>query len=203
LVPWKKIRMKKLNLSFRNDLKPRKGTLLVSDPLLDDQFFGRSVVLLCEHNQEGTFGFVLNNYVEIDLHRLDPQFPDISARISFGGPIARENLFFIHRFDNGEIPGAVKVADGIYYGGEFEPLTALLLQFPEKRKMVRFFIGYSGWSTGQLAEEMEENAWISVNNISTDMIFDTENNQLWKDCLEQQGEPFKLFTFFPRNPQDN
>lgn len=195
--------MKKLNLNFRNNERPKRGSILISDPLLNDQYFSRSVVLLCEHNQEGSFGFVLNNYLEIDLHRIDNNFPDIQARISIGGPVHRENLFFIHSFDAGTIPESVQVAEGIFYGGDFDILATLLRDFPETRNKARFFVGYSGWSIGQLNEEIDEKSWITVSNIPKDLVFDTQNDNLWKTCLEMQGDSFKLFTTFPRNPQDN
>jgi putative transcriptional regulator len=88
--------MKKLDFSFKNNEPTVKGSILISDPFSDDVYFGRSVVLICEHNEEGTFGFVLNNYIDVDLHQLDESFPDIQAKISFGGPVSKENLYYIH-----------------------------------------------------------------------------------------------------------
>jgi putative transcriptional regulator len=194
--------MKKLNLSFQNDEVARKGCLLISDPFLDDHYFARSVILLCEHNEEGSFGFVLNNYLELDLHKLDDKFPDIAARISIGGPMSKENLFFIHRLGT-EIKGATIIAPGIYYGGDFDELSKKLALQPELRKQVRFFIGYSGWSIGQLKEELKEKSWIPVSNISLEMIFNTENDKLWSNCLELQGDRFRMISKFPVNPMDN
>ena len=194
--------MKKLNLSFQNNEVARKGCLLISDPFLDDHYFARSVILLCEHNEEGSFGFVLNNYLELDLHKLDDKFPDIAARISIGGPMSKENLFFIHRLGT-EIKGATIIAPGIYYGGDFEELSKKLALQPELRNHVRFFIGYSGWSIGQLKEELKEKSWIPVSNISLEMIFNTDDDKLWSNCLELQGDRFRMISKFPMNPMDN
>jgi len=194
--------MKKLNLAFQNKEIAKRGSLLISDPFLDDHYFKRSVVLLCEHNNEGSFGFVLNNYIELDLHKMDVKFPDINARISIGGPMSKENLFFIHRLGT-SIEGAIVITDGLYYGGDFDQLCKLLILQPELKNQVRFFVGYSGWSIGQLKEELEENSWIPVNNISLDLYFDTSINNLWSTCLEKQGERFKMISKFPVNPMDN
>ena len=194
--------MKKLNLSFRNNESAKKGCLLISDPFLDDHYFGRSVILLCEHNQEGSFGFVLNNYIELDLRKLDEKFPDIATRLSVGGPMSKENLFFIHRLGT-EIDGATIITPGIYYGGNFDELSKKLASDPSLTNQVRFFIGYSGWSIGQLIEEMKEKSWISVSNIPLEMIFNTSDEKLWANCLELQGNRFKMMSKFPINPLDN
>jgi putative transcriptional regulator len=194
--------MKKLNLSFQNNEVAKKGCLLISDPFLDDHYFARSVILLCEHNDEGSFGFVLNNYIELDLHKLDDKFPDIAARISIGGSISKENLFFIHRLGK-EINGATIITPGIYYGGDFDELSNILALQPDLRNQVRFFIGYSGWSIGQLNEELKEKSWIPVSNIPLEMIFNTSDEKLWSNCLELQGDRFRMISKFPVNPMDN
>jgi putative transcriptional regulator len=70
-------------------------------------------------------------------------------------------------------------------------------------KKIRFFIGYSGWSFGQLNDEIKSESWITANNIETSLVLDTSLENLWKICLEKQGKRFKLMTNFPRNPMDN
>src|SRR5690554_7603126 len=74
-----------INLSFENKRKPRKGRVLIADPFSKDEYFGRSVVYLCDHNSEGTFGFVLTNYLDLNLAEVAKNFPNISANISIGG----------------------------------------------------------------------------------------------------------------------
>lgn len=194
--------MEKLDLSFQNNERAKKGSLLISDPFMNDLYFGRSVVLLCEHNNEGTFGFVLNNYVDIDLHKMDETFPDIGARISFGGPMAKENLFFIHSLGK-EITESIMIGEDLYYSGNFDEMIALLSKKPELNSKVRFFVGYSGWGIGQLDDELKEHSWIPVNNIPVEMIMNTSNDKLWANCLELQGERFKMISKFPKNPSDN
>jgi putative transcriptional regulator len=194
--------MEPFDLNFKNNEKVKTGSILISDPFLDDRYFGRSVVLLCGYGKEGAFGFVLNQYLDVDLHNLDEQFPDINARISLGGPVDKEHLFFIHTIGN-RIEGSTSLYNGIYYGGDFEQLTKLFDVEPESKNKVRFFIGYSGWSEEQLDEEIKESSWLAVNNISTEMIMDTQNDKLWEMCLEKQGKRFKVISKFPRNPEDN
>ncbi len=193
--------MKKLDFSFKNNEPTNKGSILISDPFSDDVYFGRSVVLICEHNDEGTFGFVLNNYIDIDLHQLDDNFPNINARISFGGPVSKENLYYIHSFS--DITNTLEIREGLYYGGDFDEITDRIKNAKNPNKEIRFFVGYSGWSVGQLDEEIKNENWITANNISTENIIDTKLDDLWRICLEKQGQRFQLMTKFPRNPMDN
>jgi putative transcriptional regulator len=193
--------MKKLDFSFKNNEPTNKGSILISDPFSDDVYFGRSVVLICEHNDEGTFGFVLNNYIDVNLHQLDDNFPNINARISFGGPVSKENLYYIHSFP--DITNTLEIREGLYYGGDFDEITDRIKDAKNPNKEIRFFVGYSGWSPGQLDEEIKNENWITANNISTENIIDTKLDDLWRICLEKQGQRFKLMTKFPRNPMDN
>jgi putative transcriptional regulator len=190
-----------LDLSFKNQKEPRSGVLLISDPFLKEEFFRRSVVLVCEHDENGTFGFVLNHYLEDDLHQIDNQFPDIQARVSIGGPVDTTNLFYIHSFSDVEY--SFEILDGLYFGGNYEQIQERLINDETARQSIRFFIGYSGWAAGQLAEELTENGWLVTDNISRADILSTIDNDFWKHCLEKQGERFKIIANFPINPEKN
>lgn len=194
--------MQPYNLNFKNNETVKSGTILISDPFIDDHYFGRSVVIICSHTKDGSFGFVLNQYLEIDLHKMDKNFPNIKTRISIGGPVNKENLFFIHTLGN-MIEGSSSLYNGIYYGGNYSQLKNKLEEHKNLHNSVRFFIGYSGWSAGQLEEEINEQSWLPVNNVSIDQIFNTSNNKLWEDTLQMQGKRFKIISNFPRNPEDN
>ena len=194
--------MEPFDLNFKNNEKVKIGSLLISDPFLDDRYFGRSVILLCGYVKKGAFGFVLNQYLDIDLHKLDTDFPDINARISLGGPVDKEHLFFIHSL-GGKIEGSTSLYNGIYYGGDFDQLSMLFETEPETKNKVRFFIGYSGWSEVQLDEEIKESSWLPANNITKEDIMNTSNDKLWEYCLEKQWKRFKVISMFPRNPEDN
>lgn len=195
--------MAALDLSFTNKKDPESGSVLISDPFLNEDFFRRSVILICNHDQEeGSFGLVLNNYLNIDLHELESTFPDIKARISVGGPVDTEHLFFIHSFGE-KVEGATKIVDGLYFGGDFDSLKLKIDEDPNGAKKVRFFLGYSGWSKDQLQDELSENSWIVANNISNEEVLRTDDDELWKNCLEKQGKRFKTISKFPLNPNDN
>jgi putative transcriptional regulator len=190
-----------IDLAFKNNKQPKVGNILISDPFLDEDFFRRSVILLCDHNEDGTFGFVLNNYLDIDLHEVDNEFPNIDARISVGGPVETQSLFFIHSFGE-EIEGSIRINDELSFGGDYEQIQEELQKENHSGK-IRFFLGYSGWGKNQLNGELKENSWIVANNIASTDILNTKNDHFWNYCLEQQGERFKTISKFPINPQDN
>jgi putative transcriptional regulator len=194
--------MKKLDLSFHNKQKAVEGCVLLSDPFTQDPYFSRSAILLCRHNKKETFGFVLTNYIEIDLHKLDENMPEIITKISFGGPVEKDNLFYIHTFGK-EIEGAEKIMDTLYFGGDYEMLFELIKAEPKRINEVRFFIGYAGWDFDQLNNEMKDHSWIAVTNISEKEILSTSSDHFWKDCMTKQGSKFEMISNFPLNPNEN
>ncbi|HLP14306.1 MAG TPA: YqgE/AlgH family protein [Flavobacteriales bacterium] len=185
-----------------NRLKPKKGRLLVSEPFLDDDHFGRSVILIGEHNEEGTFGFVLNHYVEqIDLNDIMNDFPHFETRIANGGPVKTNNLYYIHTLGD-LLPGSIPLLEGVYMGGNFDTLKMLIEKQNLTKKQVRFFLGYAGWAFGQLENEIKENSWIIANGAAGE-IMDTEHENLWESILKQMGEKHKIISNFPENPSLN
>lgn len=194
--------MKKLDFSFRTNLAASQGCLLLSDPFTQDPYFTRSVILLCRHNEQETFGFVLTNHVEIDLNTLAKNLPNINAKVSIGGPVDENNLYFIHTLGD-KIKGTQHIAGKLCFGGDSELLFRFLSENPKYISNVRFFIGYSGWDYKQLKEEMKENAWIAVNNIPESDLFTSSATDFWKACMIKQGVKFEMISKFPLNPNDN
>ena len=95
-----------------NNLKPSKGRILISEPFLIDYYFKRSVVLLAEHNDEGSFGLIINKPVDMHLSDILQDFPEFDAPIYLGGPVKTENLYFIHTKGN-LIDESMKILDGL------------------------------------------------------------------------------------------
>ena len=191
-----------MDLTVNNNIEPTKGRLLLSEPFLQDEYFSRSVILLCEHNDEGSFGFVLNNYLDIDLYEVSTNFPNIPAKVSLGGPVKNQNLYFIHTLGN-LIPDSTLICDTIYLGGDFEVLSKKLLDNPSLLEHVRFFLGYSGWNHGQLKEELTEKSWLVLDKFDTKEVMDTSYLDIWKDLMSQQGGKYKMMAEFPLDPRLN
>ena len=144
-----------VDLSFRNNRFPKKGSVLISDPFIADGYFTRSVVLLCDYSKEGAFGFVLTNYLEFDFTTIDSSFPIPQAKVSVGGPVDTEHLFYIHNFGS-LVEESILIKDNLYFGGNYSQLQEIILEDKENEKYVRFFLGYSGWGASQLIEELKE-----------------------------------------------
>ena len=140
---------------------PAQGSILISEPFLQDAYFQRSVVLLVEHTQEGSMGFVLNKKTELSVNTFfaDLQgFPEMP--IYLGGPVSANRLFFIHSLGDLIIPNSLKINDHLYFDGDFSALIHYIQNGHPVDGKVKFFLGYSGWQEGQLHNEIDQNSWV-------------------------------------------
>ncbi len=191
-----------IDLTFINTIEPEKGKILISDPFLDEDYFRRSIIYLCEHNNEGSFGFVLNNFISVNLHELDETFPEIETLISLGGPMEINSLYFIHTFGE-QIQNSVMITEGVFLGGDFQELTAIIKADKTQINKVRFFIGYAGWKAEQLDTEISTNSWIVSDLNSKENLFKAKNRQTWKRYMYDLGGKFKIMSKFPIDPNKN
>lgn len=191
-------------MSYFNDVttnEPGKGKLLISEPFLPDPNFTRTVVLLCEHNQEGTFGFVLN---KPSLLRLEDVLEDVgnyNGLLYVGGPVQQDTLHFVHSRE--DIDGGVEIAQGIFWGGNFEKVLIMLRNNQADARDFRFFLGYSGWGEGQLVDEINQNSWIVSDVASPRQIFEKGIDSLWKEVLREMGGKYKMISNYPIDPRLN
>lgn len=191
-----------LDISFKNFIEPKKGRILISDPFVGDEYFERSVVYLCEHSEEGSFGFVLNNFVQVNLKELNDQFPDMEIEISTGGPVETESMFFIHTLAH-ELNESLPLGNGIYIGGDFEQLYTVIDKKHMEENTIRFFLGYSGWETGQLEQEIASNAWVVAEVADASEIMEVQQPDTWKYFMKKLGAKYKMMTDFPIDPNEN
>lgn len=175
-----------------------KGILLLAEPFMMDQNFKRTVILLCEHNKEGSFGFVLTKDAPLLLPDAMDGVEGFRAPLFIGGPVETDTLHFLHQLGNA-IPGTEEVAPGLYWGGDFQVLKELIVKGEISIDEVRFFLGYSGWYPGQLKEEMNESSWIT-HQANSDYVFNTSGKNLWKQVLQEKGGDYSLMVNFPENP---
>ncbi len=187
-----------IDLTVHNKLDPKKGRLLITEPFETSEYFQRSVILLCEHNSDGSFGFVLNNYADVKLNEFEGM-PDFDTRISIGGPVSSRHLYYIHTLGD-KLPDSIPVFRNIYAGGDFELLKTMLRENRVDRSQVRFFMGYSGWMEKQLEGEIKSNAWLVDKVHSVKQLMDVDNDNLWPELMSRQGGKYKAFAHFPKNP---
>jgi putative transcriptional regulator len=184
-----------------NTLLPQKGRILISEPFLMDNYFKRSIVLITEYSGEGTVGFVLNKPINMKVHEILSDFPVINANVSLGGPVQTSSLHYVHTLGD-IIPNSIKVVENIYWGGEFEVVKKLVESGNLNNENIRFFLGYSGWQSNQLEDELSENAWV-VADISTEDIMRPMNKFYWNKTLNKMGKKYQMWANFPENPQMN
>jgi len=182
-------------------VEPGPGILLIADPFLKDPNFLRTVVFLCEHRVEGSFGFVLNRKYENTLDELIPDLEDLKLPVYYGGPVQMDTIHFLHQYPE-EIPGGEEVIKGVYWGGDFEKVVEMLKNGTAHPDKIRFYIGYSGWSDGQLETELKEKSWLTVAG-TRKLIFHGNYEEIWKDSLKQLGGDYEMMINFPIDPQLN
>lgn len=182
-------------------ISPARGTLLIANPFLKDPNFMRTVIFLCEHKVQGSFGFVLNKKFHKTLGELIPELSEYTIPVYYGGPVQRDSIHFLHQYPE-LIPGGEEVFAGVYWGGNFESLVPYIKNKDIDLNKIRFYIGYSGWSEGQLDGELNEKSWLTV-EATRKLIFHKQPDEVWKDSLNHLGGDYKMMINFPIDPQLN
>ena len=179
------------------------GTLLISQPFLGDPHFERSVVLLCRHQPgEGAFGLVLTRRTAAVLGEalVLPPGPAAAVPLYEGGPVQRDTLHFVHRY--APLPGATSLGDGAYWGGDFDLLISLINKGVILPDDVRCFIGYSGWSAGQLEQEIAGGSWFRQ-PASAGKVFTLRSDAFWQGILREKGGRYRALSNYPLDPRLN
>ena len=180
---------------------PAPGILLIADPFLKDPNFMRTVVFICEHQYEGSMGFVLNKQFEQTMDELINDFEGYPLPVYYGGPVQLDTIHFLHQYPD-LVPGGQEVMKGVYWGGDFEVLTSHVKNKEVDLGKIRFFIGYSGWGEGQLGEELTEKTWLTV-EATRNLIFHGSPDEVWKESLKHLGGDYERMVNFPIDPRLN
>lgn len=183
-------------------IEPERGDLLISEPYLPDPNFERTVVYLCEHDENGTIGFVLNKTAHVQLADVVDEVAGYKAELYIGGPVQQDTFHYLHRHEP-LFKSSQEVKNGIHWAGDYELLLQMLGTKSIRSADIRFFLGYSGWGPDQLMGELKEKAWIVLKGASSEMIFDWDNQDLWKECLKTMGGKYRLMSNYPKDPRLN
>ena len=183
------------------------GVLLGAPPVLDDPHFVRAVVLVCAHDEGGSFGLVLTDPLDatVSVRGADLRHSaDVPVRR--GGPVGPDTLHVLHRRPD-VLDGSEYVTGDIHWGGTLadigEHLTADGDATPAERlDDFRFFVGYAGWSAGQLADEIDAGGWL-LHPATDAHVFSTPPAALWRTVLREMGEPYSHLAHFPADPRYN
>ena len=185
-----------------NHVVPSRGKVLISEPFLYDEMFGRSVILLVDHSTDGTMGLVLNKPLPLSLNDVLKEFKDISnIPIYKGGPLSTDTLFYLHTLK--DVEDSLQIGKGVYLNGDFEAIRRYILQGNDIDGKIRFFLGYSGWEHDQLCQEIEENTWLIGSTGISSLMNEKGSAELWKNVLGQLGGKYEIWSRFPQIPTLN
>lgn len=185
-----------------NDVLPARGSILIAEPFLQDAYFQRSVVLLIEHNDEGSMGFVVNKKSGLVVNDFFPELENLpEIPIYLGGPVSGDRLFFIHTLGDVLIPGAEKIGDNLYFDGEFEALKRYILKGYPVEGRIKFFLGYSGWTEHQLKNEIERDSWV-VSRVYENL-FQADGDAFWNSSVVLLGGKYRTWVNYPKDPYYN
>ena len=184
-----------------NTLNPVIGDVLISEPFMNDFYFRRSVILLIDHNEEGSLGVIFNKRLTIPFNEIVQGFPEFNANVYLGGPVETDRIFFIHTV--GEmIPDSHLISNGLYWSGNINVLKSMIKMDLIKPHEVRFYVGYAGWDGGQLRNELKANTWV-VGRFTSKQLLRTMPGKMWSDFVKQIGKRYTLWDKFPVNPSEN
>lgn len=175
-----------------------KGTFLISTPDIDTGLFFRSVILVCEHTPEGSFGLVINKSLDLELpgEIIDVQSlanPHVGIRAS--GPVQTNQMMLLHTSPK-NMDQTLEICDGVYLGGNLEFLQETLVE--EKGPYIYLCFGYSGWGGGQLEREFLDGNWL-IYPSSKELIFDTAPDELWQTLLRKMGGKYATLSMIPED----
>jgi putative transcriptional regulator len=185
----------------RKPFKPLQGRLLISEPALQDFYFKQSVVLLAEHNENGSFGLIINKPISVTLNEVTRDFPSFDAPLFLGGPVKTDNIYYIHTLGN-VIKESLKIMDGLYWGGDIAVIKEMMLLNQLSPNDIRFFVGYSGWASKQLDRELEGKSWV-VTNAKADQIIRSNPKKMWGNLIKKFGDEYAIWANFPSDPSMN
>lgn len=180
----------------------KTGKFLIATPtIIGDYNFQRSCVLLVDVKKSETVGFILNKPLEYTLDDLMDTVT-IPYPVYYGGPVEPDNLFFIHSMGS-LIPNSIHLRDNLYWSGDFEAVLDLIESGQLAQDQIRFFLGYSGWSEGQLESEIQEDSWVISDYIIPEDWMVQPSEDFWKNQMRALGGNYLLWSNAPENPMSN
>lgn len=176
----------------------QRGVFLIASPDFSTGIFFRSVVLLCEHSDKGSFGLVVNKRLEVEISEeiVDTQQmanPHIAVRS--GGPVQTNKLMLLH--NSPTVPQqSMETCKGVYLGGDLQFLQEVMSD--ENGPYVHLCFGYAGWGAGQLENEFLDGRWF-LSPASEKHLFHIEPEKLWQQLLREMGGKYAALSMIPED----
>ena len=164
--------------------------LLIAMPSMEDPNFKSTVTLICEQNDDGALGIIINRPLTLRLSGLFDQLSVESADsaaannpVMAGGPVGTERGFVLHGKDH-RFENTLAVSEDIQLTLSRDVIDAMAMGDGPEKSLVA--IGYAGWESGQLEEEMLSNTWLNV-TATSELVFDTPFDQRWNSAARLLG----------------
>lgn len=183
---------------------PRRGSLLVSEPFLKEQYFNHSVICLVDYEpRQESMGIVLNKPTAYSLGELVESIDrDSNIPVFCGGPMSCDRLYFIHRLGD-IIPESKEIIPGLSIGGDFGSMIEYINSGYPVDGNIRFFVGYSGWGVEQLDGELRKNVWAVTPIPDMGLLLVGDNDEYWHRTVRTMGQSYRGWLYHPQNPQAN
>jgi putative transcriptional regulator len=177
-----------------------KNQFLIATPAMPDPFFKKSVIYLCEHNNEGALGLVINHPIRCPLGFIFDQMeikikvPDLSdVKLMIGGPVHQEHGFVMHRDTGEKWRSTLKMPHGLCVTTSQDILKAIAIG--EGPKEIIFVLGYSDWDSGQIEKELvQDNAWLTYQPNDSSLLFDVPCEERWEVAMKLIGVNVSQFS---------
>lgn len=183
------------------NIKLKQGDILLAEPFMADSNFIQATILLTDYHETGSIGFILNKPINMKVNDLLASFPKIDSDVFFGGPVATDTIHYLHNV--GELlEGSKLVANGVYWGGDFDKLKFLIKSELIQPHQIRFYVGYAGWTPGQLEEELKTGSWV-ISAGDPNYVFKAPSHGLWKQVMMDKGEVYAILSEMPENMNYN
>lgn len=182
----------------------KRGMFLIADPKLRDPNFSQTVILLCEHDDQGSLGVVVNRPTTLRLSEAIPNISDshsITDVLYSGGPVQPDHIMTLYRAEKKQVPESEHIATGMYLGGSLAVLEDMIASLASTNS-IRAYVGYAGWSSNQLESELGEDSWKLV-PADQKFVFDMEPARVWSTLLASLGEEYSIYESMPPDPTMN
>lgn len=184
--------------------EPGRGSLLVAKPVVFDPVFQRSVVLLMDHDTDGSSGVIVNKPSGYTLSQLLPEVKTtMDIPVFMGGPVSLNYLSWIHNIGPDLIEDSTELMPGLYFGGDIDRLLHFAATDNKALQHIKFFIGQSGWGANQLAAEIENHDWAIIDTFSPETMLSYSHEQIWDSAVAQLGNQAKRWSNWPEEIFDN
>ena len=178
------------------------GDLLIADPsIIGDETFHRAAVFITAIHEDSPMGFIINKPFDFPLSDVLPEINSDKLPLYYGGPVDNDLLFVLHN-SPALAESSQSVNQEIYFSGEIESVLLALKKGVINHDNCRFFLGYSGWTSGQLEEEIKQKNWLTY-SLKTKNIFKLDTLNLWRNTMKYKGNSYQLWANAPDNPRHN